>query len=732
MHRTLSSRWLRGALSAGDRAALAEFPSYLCPALSAPAVRTNFNTAPATMNRRIHPAAQQQHRCLHVRSATEDPVESEALQDTEPEKKRLPTQCHGCGGFAQSTDPSQAGYYNMERQAVKKFLGQEKTKGKSLNKEQEEDLIVDQALGNLDPAMLAELGLDPKTLKHGDELDPHGTILPQPLSPTPLCDRCHKLVHERIGAPIFHPTTDALRDTIEESPFKFNHVYHVIDAADFPMSLIPRLHQLLGDITLRHKNRRSRHGRYYNDRQIDMSFVITRADLLAPTEKQVNSLMPWMREVLRDALGDIGQSIRLGNVSCVSAKRSWWTKELKQDIYQRGGAGWMVGKVNVGKSQLFEAVFPKGTTMETKASLSGKPVEVSMFARDEDVATYLLDQEPESDDGRLDVGALLPPARPETNYPEMPTVSSLAGTTASPIRIPYGNGKGELIDLPGLARSDLELFVQEDMRQSLIMQKRIKPEQHSMTGKSLILGGLIRITPRTPGLVFLGYNFTTLEDHLTGTGKAESFLAQTRPIEGLTNIATPEAAQKMAHAGAFKLRHDVTRARAAPITRSDAIGIKVDKLPYRVLSTDILIEGVGWVEITAQIRLKDLERPQQHTELPPPRNQVTEPAKPKDPFAAMESLLADGRGGKKQSAAPAREVRRPEPENPKEPELNWPIVDVYSPLGKFIGQRAPMNGWLLNKPLNKNTKGRPRKSMKGVKKNTKKLAREAASRVVMM
>jgi hypothetical protein len=499
------------------------------------------------------------------------------------------------------------------------------------------------------------------------------------------------------------------------------------------MSLIPRLHQLLGDISLRRKNRRSRAGRYYSDRQIEMSFIITRADLLAPTEKQVNSLMPWMREVLRDALGDIGQVIRLGNVSCVSAKRSWWTKELKQDIYQRGGAGWMVGKVNVGKSQLFEAVFPKGTTMDTKQRPTGKPLEVDMFARDEDVVTYLEDDPPENDDERLEVGSLLPPARPETNYPEMPTVSSLAGTTASPIRIPYGNGKGELIDLPGLARSDLELFVKEEHRQSLIMQKRIKPQQYSLTpGKSLIIGGLIRITPRTPDLVFLGYNFTPLEEHMTSHSKAENFLAQTRPIDGLTNIATPEAALKMAHAGAFKLRHDVTRARAGPITRSNAIGIKVEKLPYRVLSTDILIEGVGWVEITAQMRLRDLQRPPQHTELPAPRAlPAAEPEKPKDPFAVMESLIVDG---KKKPAAP-EPVRRPprqEREKPfknEEPELNYPIVDVYSPLGKFIGTRAPMNGWLLNKPLvkAKHLKSRPRKSMKGAKKNAKAAARAAAA-----
>ena len=33
---------------------------------------------------------------------------------------------------------------------------------------------------------------------------------------------------------------------------------------------------------------------------------------------------------------------------------------MKEDIYRQGGAAWMVGKANVGKSALFEVVFPKG------------------------------------------------------------------------------------------------------------------------------------------------------------------------------------------------------------------------------------------------------------------------------------------------------------------------------------------------------------------------------------
>lgn len=551
---------------------------------------------------------------------------------------------------------------------------------------------------------------------------------------TPLCDRCHNLIHHSTGNPIFHPTVDALRETIEESPFKHNHVYHIIDAADFPMSVIPRLHQLLGDISLRRRNRRSRSGRFYHDRQIEMSFIITRADLLAPTEKQVNSLMPYLQQVLRDALGDVGRNIRMGNLKCVSAKRDWWTRELKQEIYRRGGAGWMVGKVNVGKSQLFEAVFPKGTAIDMPSSR--KPIEVSMFAREE-TAKYLEEDSSLKDDERLEIGALLPPARQEVNYPEMPTVSSLPGTTASPIRIPYGNGKGELIDLPGMARSDLELFVQEKHRQSLVMQSRLVPEQHSIKpGQSLLIGDLIRITPRTPDLVFLSYNFTPLPEHLTATWKAVAFQERTREIPRVERIATPEAASKIAHAGTFQLREDVTKLRAGPITRRDAINISVDRLPYRVLSTDILIEGVGWVEVTAQVRTRDLydtSKAIDITEPPPEPKQEPEPEPEEtdalDPFEAMtRKIIADGKR--------VKEVKKPEPkverkrrEEPrKEPQPNWPVIDVYSPLGKFVSSRAPLNGWMLNKPriLAKHKRSRPRKSMKGAKKREK-LARRAAA-----
>jgi len=70
---------------------------------------------------------------------------------------------------------------------------------------------------------------------------------------------------------------------------------------------------------------------------------------------------------------------------------------------------------------------------------------------------------------------------------------------------------------------------------------------------------------------------------------------------------------------------------------------------------------------------------------------------------------------------------RPEPVNVEKKkdggvEAKWPVIDVYSPEGKFIGYRPPMNAWQLNKPRTDSRK-RPRKSMKGAKKMEKAMRR---------
>jgi hypothetical protein len=675
--------------------------------------------------------------------------------------------CHGCGALSQTTVPGEAGYYDLSRKVVRQYLGLEEASPPKPHKPNV-DHIVQQALQSVDVEALEKQGINLKSLlPERKEEKPTPPVEDKP----PLCDRCHNLIHHHEGNSIYHPSVESLRDTIFETPYKHNHIYHVVDAADFPMSLLPRLHTLL-DISLRTQNRRAKHVKYHHGRLMEMSFIISRSDLLAPRKEQVDRLMPYFRDVLREALGRVGKRVRLGNVYCVSAKRSWWTKDLKEDIWERGGAGWMVGKANVGKSQLFEAVFPKG---RRDAEPPKHHISVDVFRRKSLKEELELADRAEANallPGRTldDEFSLLPPPQPETDYPPMPIVSPLPGTTASPIRVPFGNGRGELIDLPGLARSDLELHVPEERRPELIMKARIVPEQQVLKpGQSLLLGGLIRITPRNVApdeeLIFLAYNFTPLKEHLTATSKAIAIQTQSPDAPRVETMALPGTGERIRHAGAYQLRYDVTKARSGPLTRREAVGLKVDRLPYRVLAIDILIEGSGWVEVAVQVRKKQLfpddpkaieERQKAAAES---TSDGTSDAAAAASLASPPKLTLDLRpepvnaidhSKKKQDKHNSKNARDKDEEDDddddddndsdnwndwdlymnqlkeEEPdrEPRWPVIDVYSPDGKFIGYRPPMNAWLMNKPK-KPERGRPRKSMKGVKKEMKRLRRLA-------
>ena len=496
--------------------------------------------------------------------------------------------------------------------------------------------------------------------------------------------------------PIYHPTIEAIQDTIAESPHGRNHIYHVIDAADFPMSLIPNLNRALHLPQLRTQNRRSKHRVWQSgDRIAEVSFIITRSDLLAPLKEQVDRLMPYVKEVLREALGRTGRNVRLGNVSMVSAKRGWWTREVKEDIWERGGGGWMVGKVNVGKSNLFEVVFPKGRggqdvnvkkirsaaerehlkaereRLEATATSLDELVQIQSSTAEKESSLTADDgtaETPRKEEEVLDDDSLLPPPRKETPYPAMPTISALPGTTASPIRIPFGNGKGELIDLPGLARSNLDTYVRPEHKLDLVTKSRITPQKQSIKpSSSLLLGGLIRITPRTPDLVFLAHPFVPIDAHVTSTEKAEGIQNRTRE-SGVPVITEPWAGEKMKSAGTFQLKWDVTRKQTGPLTDPAAVKLKPERLPFIVYSADILIEGCGWVELVAQVR------------------------KPKQ--SADDALMG-----------PA-----------------FPEVEVFSPEGKYVAVRPPMGASVLggSKPKGRNERhARPRRSMKSVKAQRK-------------
>ena len=677
-------RLVRGIVRQAE-SPLVELPAFLCPAL--------LGVARSHNSPHYH-----QRRSLHSSPEFSKGPSTSAPVLPEPTKllgARLPLQCAGCGALSQIVNKDEPGFYNLKRRTVKEYVS-----GKAPDVETEEDRIIQQSLENatsLDPELARQLAFNIPIGKPGKNTTfsyktCHLTSPIESLEPieAPICERCHNLKHHETGVSIIHPSIRSLEDTISESPHKYNHIYHVVDAADFPMSIIPGIHKLLNATPQRSMNRRSKTGKFYHGKKTEISFIITRSDLLAPKKEQVDSMMPYLRTVLRGALGRDFTDSRLGNIRCVSAKRSWWTKELKEDIWNRGGGGWMVGKVNVGKSQLIHEVFPKGRRgqlivdkplkpaeiEETQPWFAEQPKQMQEMEENKQITLDALDtalSEDELDDQYLETLSLLPPLPTETDYPAMPLVSSLPGTTASPIRIPFGSGKGELVDLPGLSRGDLELHVQPEHRSSLVMRSRVRPEQQVIKPtQSLLLGGFIRITPMTPDLMFLAYVFNPLTPHLTSTERAIGTQTQTRNST-VENISLPGTGSKIASAGTFQLQWDVTKARAGPITARDAANIHVDRLPYRVMAADILIEGCGWVELVAQIRKKP-------------------------------GFLDRG-----------------------EDEFEFPAVEVFSPEGKFVGVRPPLNAWLnvRFKPGAKALKGRPRKSMKGHDKQVRARARHA-------
>ncbi|KAL6717463.1 hypothetical protein ACLMJK_005378 [Lecanora helva] len=607
-------------------------------------------------------------RQLHVES-------SSAARLAEPTRSQLhglPGACPGCGAFTQHVSPNEPGYYGTNRKSVKTFIaGQELERGSGT-----ESLTFDSVLNSADKSILSQLGLEGAARGEADKNEASG---PSKDPITPVCNRCHDLTHHHAGASVIHPTVESIQKIISESPYKYNHIYHVLDAADFPLSLIPSLQQHLSLAPQRSQNRRAKTSHYKHGRKAELSFIITRSDLLAPTKEQVDKLMPYLVELLRTALGDSEKNFRLGNVRCVSSRRYWWTKEVKEEIWNRGGGGWLVGKVNVGKSNLLENVYPKGRNKETdfgtlrKSAQQGQRQDRTQDSQSQSPDDKLASQELLAEERIHPLrDSLLPPSPPETQYPVLPLVSSLPGTTAAPIRIPFGGGKGELIDLPGLSRGALEDFVLDNRKADLVMRHRVTPKQFViLPGQSLLIGGIVRIASKTPDVTLLAYPFVPLKSHVTNNWKAIGIQNQ-QYNSNVDSLAKPGVGSRMKGAGIYSLKWDVTEQRASPLIRRALTDPSSEILPFEILSADVLIEGCGWIEIVTQVRKRDMEVER----------------RPGD-------LFDD----------------RP-----------YPRIGVWSPDGKYIGIRQPMGAWVRGGFMARSLKkkpARPRRSKRGEKKRLK-------------
>ncbi|KAJ5779704.1 hypothetical protein N7457_007424 [Penicillium paradoxum] len=588
---------------------------------SAPTVFSQSRVGPLP---KLHSDFHRQCRCFSTTLSQRDQPTVEPLADS------LPVCCPGCGAFSQTVEANEPGYYGTSRKSIRRLLaarkGATESKDEAVKKAASEGESVPAEQNDI-----VEEAEPPRPIQDGafpeHAVEPENNFLGSPGQVTQVCDRCHDLIHHNKAVSSPKPTILSIRNYLGESPYKNNRVYHIIDAADFPMSLVPRIHWALMLQEQRSKNRRSTNEKYQRGRKLPtLSFIITRSDLLAATKDQVDSKMDYIRTELRAALGRSGREARLGNVHMISAHRGWWTKEVKEEIREHGGGIWVVGKANVGKSSFIEACFPKDSRNVEK-------IEEWIARRREE--NEIPNQRQAT---LLNPDSLLPPAPREDLYPVLPVVSSLPGTTVSPIRIPFGRGKGEVIDLPGLERGLLEDFVQDEHKRDLIMTKRVKPERCTIKpGQSLLVGGgLVRITPVNPEDTVMSASFLPLETHITNTQKAIETQAEERPYRG-TVLMKEGAGSSMSSAGKFDLKWDTTISNL-PTSLAKAIkdkGIPVPSLPYRVMSADILIEGCGWIELSIQVRSK--------------RNGEDEPS--------------------------------------------YPQVEVFTPNGKHIGSRRPIECW---------------------------------------
>ncbi|KAF1977838.1 hypothetical protein BU23DRAFT_587327 [Bimuria novae-zelandiae CBS 107.79] len=729
----------------GQHAFQTSIQAFLCPALLRPQVaRREPHTEHLGQSQRFSTSRRALQEAVNSVPLESEPVPSGQLQTAKNAnriRRPLPRACPGCGAPTQIYDTKEPGFYNPDRKAVAKYVEYDPD---AKAPEQKEEDVYTKALKQVDPKLLEEIGLERDVLEKGNEVD---TGAPE----TPVCDRCHNLINHRVGPPIYHPSVEAIQQTIAESPHRRNHIYHVVDAADFPLSLVPTLQSSLRIPKLRTKNRRAKHkGWVANDRIAEVSFIITRSDLLAPQKEQVDALMPYIQNVLRDVLGRTNKDARLGNVRLVSAQRGWWTRQVKEEIWERGGAGWLVGKVNVGKSSLFELVFPKGRgadyqdvrkirsaaereAMMKRAESLDELVAVQKQLADEDAEIERYnrvakehqhkppdpeDEKIDEDDQDLDPDALLPPAQPWTPYPVLPIASSLPGTTTSPIRIPFGRNKGELVDLPGLARTSpgLETFVAPTFHDDLIMKHRITADRHVLKpGQSLLLGGgLIRLTPVTQDLIFLVHPFVPIDPHITRTEKAAD-LQQQVSDRHVKSILAPAVGEKMRSAGRYKLKWDVTKQLAGPLTSKVAAKMRPENLPFRIFSTDILVEGVGWLEVSAQVRR--------------PAGWKAPGMVKKDPNAARKAKLEAQKKAAEESRAKYEAKLRGEEyvkekvvDEDVEDVVEFPEIEVFSPLGKFVGARMPMCASVVSGPKQVSSRersARPRRSMKSVKAQRK-------------
>jgi len=411
-----------------------------------------------------------------------------------------PLLCPGCGAPSQQTDASLPGYYPLKPRARVRIKQNRRQKI-------EENKLWEEALKRIegDQNLLKELEVGDQ-VQAGIQIDkldagtpPRSVKVPEHLKknePPLICNRCHELIyHHHAPSLPSYPTLNTLSSLLLSSRHKHNHIYHLIDAADFPLSLRPELWKHLYNTLPKSITR-----------NLTISYIITRCDLLMPKREQIASLMTYLKSTLRDFLPE-DQKIESPNAKlyAISTRTGWDVGALKEEISKRQGGVWFLGAVNVGKSTLLREVWPMGGELRPVSLEDTEEFEI-LSADNELEAGEPVENEVEADfnpmegveeAGQQQLDKILTKAqemgnRQVTRSHVPPTVSDVPGTTAAPIRVSYksvgrgGKFRGEVVDLPGLERwvgfpeTGLMKYVRRNRQRALAMKGRVTPEQYTI------------------------------------------------------------------------------------------------------------------------------------------------------------------------------------------------------------------------------------------------------------
>jgi len=389
----------------------------------------------------------------------------------------IPDYCPGCGAPSQRQDPNLPGHYS--RLTRRQRFGDLTIK--SQKQYSEENIFYDtleRLRSQLDPETPSqELREFLGTVKAFSSPPTSARAGEESRVPPLVCERCHSIrYHHRASGLPAYPTLHTLTNLMQNSPHTNNHIYHLIDAADLPMSLQPGLREHLYqnlDKTLQ--------------RQLTVSYIVTRADILMASERQISSLMTYIKKRIKDILPfDERVESAVDRIHVISTKNGWGVGKVKDEIRSRTGGVWIIGGINVGKSRFVMEMWPEGG--ESRPVTRGEAEEYGILPESGESTEGKAEGKEggvEKKKGKMAYEYFLNPLH------IAPTVSDVPGTTAAPIKIAYrASGRerrwGEMIDLPGFERwvgygeNGLLKYVRPKLQMAVAMDKRVKGQQYTI------------------------------------------------------------------------------------------------------------------------------------------------------------------------------------------------------------------------------------------------------------